>query len=95
MTFDKEELTTIADLILDWGFEYSLKADREKVCALAERLGLEEWAERNRIKTPKWPGRVTSSTTECAHAKCPDQARCRNGCINQKPITWSDDLTPQ
>lgn len=48
VTFDKSELDIIADLILDWGFEYSLKADREKVCALAERLGLQEWAERNR-----------------------------------------------
>src|SRR5260370_38633866 len=47
------------------------------------------------VKTPKWPARVTSSTTECAHAECPDGVRCRNGCVDQKPITWSDDPAPQ
>jgi hypothetical protein len=47
------------------------------------------------VKNPKWPDRVTSSTTECAHDKCPDQARCRNGCVDQKSITWSNQPTPQ
>ena len=32
------EVETLKALIRDWGFEYSLKADREKVWALARRL---------------------------------------------------------
>lgn len=49
MELSAEEQQVVADLIQDWGFEYSLKADREKVCQLAERLGLKEWADKNRI----------------------------------------------
>jgi hypothetical protein len=41
-------------------------------------------------KQPKWPGRRTSSTMECAHATCPDDSRCRRGCADQRPITWVD-----
>lgn len=48
MEFTDDEVRTIKDLIQDWGFEYSLQAKREKVVALAERLGLQEWADRNR-----------------------------------------------
>jgi hypothetical protein len=57
------------------------------VLSLAAGLGYE--AER---RQPKWPGRVTSSTTECAHAHCPNQKRCWNGCVDQQPITWAANL---
>lgn len=40
LTFDESELETIKDLISDWGFEYSLRADTEKVQALAKKLGV-------------------------------------------------------
>jgi hypothetical protein len=43
----------------------------------------------------KWPDRITSAKTECAHAKCPDQSACRKGCIHQQPITWASDPTVQ
>lgn len=39
---------------------------------------------------PKWPGRVTSSKTECAHAACVDATACRKGCVHQQPITWDN-----
>ena len=42
---------------------------------------------------PKWPGRVTSSKTECAHAACVDTIACRKGCAHQQPITWADAPT--
>lgn len=35
-----DEIATVAALIEDWGFEYSLRADRDKVAALAIRLGV-------------------------------------------------------
>jgi|HubBroStandDraft_3_1064219.scaffolds.fasta_scaffold00002_71 hypothetical protein len=35
----------------------------------------------------RYPGRVTSSTTECKHPKCPFPAKCHNGCVDQQPIT--------
>jgi hypothetical protein len=35
----------------------------------------------------RYPGRVTSSTTECKHPKCPSPAKCRDGCVDQQPIT--------
>lgn len=47
MILSEDEQKTIAALIEDWGFEYSLSAEREKVIALAERLGLKEWIKRN------------------------------------------------
>jgi len=46
MTFTEDEIETIKALLEDWGFEYSLSADREKVIALAQRLGLEALAKR-------------------------------------------------
>lgn len=49
MELSPDEEKTVADLIQDWGFEYSLQADRNKVRALAERLGLQEWSERNKV----------------------------------------------
>ena len=42
------EKKTVADLIDDWGFEYGLTADRDKVIALAERLGMQDWVKRNK-----------------------------------------------
>lgn len=48
MEITEDEQRTIAALIQDWGFEYSLKADRKKVLALAERLGLHEWVRNNK-----------------------------------------------
>ena len=40
MTFTMDEVETIKNLLDDWGFEYSLQADRTKVVALCRRLGL-------------------------------------------------------
>lgn len=37
----QEERQTVCDLIYDWGFEYSLRAKREKIAVLARRLGLD------------------------------------------------------
>lgn len=41
-------------------------------------------------RKPKYPDQITSSTTECAYTKCPDEIACRHGCIHQRRITWSD-----
>lgn len=41
--FTDDELETIRNLINDWGFEYSLRADTQKVIALAIKLGLTEY----------------------------------------------------
>lgn len=57
---------------------------------MAAKLRDAGWTVEAPAKQPKWPGRVTSSTTECAHACCPDQSRCLKGCADQRPITWSD-----
>lgn len=46
MTFTDDEIETIKALLEDWGFEYALSADRDKVIALARRLGLDGLAER-------------------------------------------------
>lgn len=35
-----DEVETIKHLLGDWGWEYSLKADRAKVIALCRRLGM-------------------------------------------------------
>jgi hypothetical protein len=40
MRFTVGELDTIRDLIRDWGFEYSLCADREEVIELARKLDM-------------------------------------------------------
>ena len=40
MELTPTEVQTVKDLINDWGFEYSLKAKRDDVIALALRLGL-------------------------------------------------------
>jgi len=41
--FTDDELETIRHLIIDWGFEYSLVANREKVKTLAIKLGMTEY----------------------------------------------------
>lgn len=41
-----EDIETIQLLINDWGFEYGLTAQREKVIELARKLGLEDIATR-------------------------------------------------
>ena len=38
MQFTSDEIETIKALITDWGFEYSLRADRDKVMALKEKI---------------------------------------------------------
>jgi hypothetical protein len=38
----EKEVQTVKDLISDWGFEYSLKTNRDDLIALAERLGLHQ-----------------------------------------------------
>lgn len=38
--FTADEIETIKKMIDDWGFEYALKADSEKVAALAKKLGV-------------------------------------------------------
>lgn len=50
MEFTQDELETISDLISDWGFEYSLSADSEKVEALRKKLeeaGVKDWFDRH------------------------------------------------
>jgi len=44
MGLSVDEQKTVGDLINDWGFEYSLSAKKEKIVALAKRLGMDEWA---------------------------------------------------
>lgn len=56
---------------------------------MAETLRRAGWSVEPPEKEPKWPDRRTSSTTECAHAHCPDDARCTRGCADQHPITWA------
>lgn len=46
VTFSADEIKTVEALIEDWGFEYSLTADRLKVIALAKRIGLDDLAKR-------------------------------------------------
>lgn len=41
MTLTPEEIETVKALIDDWGFEYSLKADRQKVRDLARKIGMD------------------------------------------------------
>ena len=36
--FTEDEIRTVLDLIYDWGFEYNLRAESEKVRALEDRL---------------------------------------------------------
>jgi N6-adenosine-specific RNA methylase IME4 len=38
--FTDDEIETIKKVLDDWGFEYSLKADPEKVTALCKKLGV-------------------------------------------------------
>ena len=38
LTFNEDEIKTIKQLIEDWGFEYGLKADRDKVRELANKV---------------------------------------------------------
>lgn len=46
--FSADETQTIKHLLEDWGFEYGLRANSEKVVALALRLGLNDLARRLR-----------------------------------------------
>lgn len=39
MHFTDDEIETIRCLIYDWGFEYSLRSNREKVEALGRKIG--------------------------------------------------------
>lgn len=57
---------------------------------MAEKLREAGWSVEPPKRKPKWPGRVTSSTTECALAVCPGDGSCERGCIRQRPITWDD-----
>lgn len=57
---------------------------------MAQKLRDAGWTVEPPERKPKWPDRITSSTTECAHAHCPDDFRCRKGCADQRPITWDD-----
>lgn len=57
---------------------------------MADRLRAAGWTVEAPEQKPKWPDRQTSSTTECAHAHCPDESKCRRGCSDQRPITWAD-----
>lgn len=47
--FTEDEIKTIRDLIDDRGFEYSLTSDRDKVMALAEKLGMSDYVRRNDV----------------------------------------------
>jgi hypothetical protein len=42
MQLTVDEIDTIRDLIRDWGFEYSLRADLGKVMALAQKLDMDK-----------------------------------------------------
>lgn len=44
MQFTDDEIETIKNLIKDWGFEYSLVTNRDKLIALAEKLNMLDWA---------------------------------------------------
>jgi hypothetical protein len=44
--FSADETETVKQLLQDWGFEYSLTADPEKVRELALRLGMKALARR-------------------------------------------------
>lgn len=35
-----DEIETLKNLVLDWGFEYSLDTDRDKLILLAEKIGM-------------------------------------------------------
>ncbi len=48
MQFNDDEIQTIKDLLEDWGFEYALSANTEKVIALCLKLGLNDLARRLR-----------------------------------------------
>lgn len=49
MTFTTDELDTIREIILDWEWSYGDNAFREKVIALAEKVGgMEEFVARLR-----------------------------------------------
>jgi hypothetical protein len=41
--FSQDEIETIKDIINDWGFDYCLQANYDKVKALAQRLGVERY----------------------------------------------------
>lgn len=43
-----DDVETVRALIEDWGWDYALTADREKVVALARKLGLDSWADANK-----------------------------------------------
>lgn len=49
MTFTPDEIDTIKALLNDWGFEYSLTADRAKVIALCKKLKLDKLADNLKI----------------------------------------------
>lgn len=40
MQLTADEIETVKALITDWGFEYSLRADKHKVLALTKKLGV-------------------------------------------------------
>lgn len=49
ITLDPDEVNTVKNLISDWGFEYALRADRDRVIALAEKLNMSREAKDLRI----------------------------------------------
>lgn len=45
LEFSDDEVETIRKLLDDWGWEYGLSAERNKVVALMRRLGLHKLAD--------------------------------------------------
>ena len=44
MQFTDDEIETIKNLIKDWGFEYSLVTNRNKLIELAKKLDMHDYA---------------------------------------------------